>query len=86
MINQRVKIGIILTLIGIFFALTSYISIQELENDYILNKEKSTTDRYLMGAEILNNYIMGVGILIFIVGFGFTVFGLIYDKEVNKLE
>jgi hypothetical protein len=79
---RKLKIGVIITLIGIFFTISSYISIQELENDYIFDKEKSTTDQYIIGAEILNNYIMGVGILIFIAGVGFTVFGLIADKKI----
>ena len=72
--SRRVKIGVVITLIGIFFAVIAYISIQEIENEYIFAEEKSSAD----------GYIMGVGILTFIIGIGYTVFGLIPDKEINK--
>lgn len=82
--SRRVKIGVVITLIGIFFAVIAYISIQEIENEYIFAEEKSSADGYIMGVGILNRYIMGVGILTFIIGIGYTVFGLIPDKEINK--
>ena len=77
--HKRVKIGVIIALIGIFFAVTSYMYNQQL--DYHLDEERNS---YAYGLIDLNWYVIGIGIFIFIIGISYTVFSLISVGEINK--
>ena len=77
--NRKVQIGAIIALIGIFFAVTSYLSIQEMEENIFVE-----SNSYTSGIALLNRYVMGIGILMSIFGTGYLGFGLILDKEIDK--
>ena len=77
--NKRVKIGVIITLIGIFFVLSSYLFIQEL--DFYLDEEGKSPAYGLID---FNWLVIGIGIFFFIIGIGYTVFSLMSDREINK--
>ena len=77
--NRKVQIGAIIALIGIFFAVTSYLSIQEMEGNIFVE-----SNSYTSGISLLNRYVMGIGILMSIFGTGYSVIGLYVDKKIDK--
>ena len=77
--NRRVKIGVIIALIGAFFMLSSYLFIQEL-NFYLDEEGKSPN----YGLVDFNWFVIGLGMFFFIIGTGYTIFSFILDQGVNK--
>ncbi len=77
--NRKVQIGVIIVLIGIFFAVTSYLSIQEMEDNIFVE-----SNIYTSGIALLNRYVMGIGILLSIFGTSYLVYTLIIHKQIDK--
>ena len=77
--KRKIRIGVMIVLIGIFFAVSSYMFNQEL--DFYLDDEGKSPNYGLID---FNWYVIGVGIFIFFIGIGYTIFNLISDREINK--
>ena len=79
--KKRIQLGVIITLVGIFFAVTSYLIIQDLENNIY-----SERNEYTKGIGILNSYTLVIGLLTSIIGIFYTFYGFIPHKEtINRI-